>query len=215
VRTPYAVASRGSFSAPNSVKSRCSTALANFAAQQGNIPRMMEDGVVACLARLLSIRDAQLLENACVALALMAHHPEVKRDVVKQGVVQALIKALESIVEEKTKQACCAVLSSLSFSSSSVVHLVEAGVIEAIFHLSKTDDIATRKRCATALCNISYETTVRVKMVQMGVVKVLAQLSNTYSDETQMDCASCFCNLSCSPENHVPMVKQVNDTCKR
>jgi hypothetical protein len=69
----------------HSVKSRCAAALANLATQPGNISRMVEDGVIGCLARLLANTDEGLLQSCCIALALTAFHNEVKSEMVRGG----------------------------------------------------------------------------------------------------------------------------------
>jgi hypothetical protein len=177
----------------------------NVSKQQNNnnlvLKRMVQDGVVGCLARLLvSSTDEVLLESVTTALALTSfHHDDVKAEMINQGIVHALIRAVtdEVLRGDKTQHAAAAIFASLSYSAQHIPHLFEAGVLDAIFLLAKTEETATRKRCATVLCNLSYDPHVRNHMVERNVVLLLAQLSNTYSDETQMDCAWCFCNLSC------------------
>lgn len=177
----------------------------NVSKQQNNnnlvLKRMVQDGVVGCLGRLLvASTDEVLLESVTTALALTSfHHDDVKAEMIKQGIVHALIRAVtdEVLRGDKTQHAAAAIFASLSYSAQHIPHLFEAGVLDAIFLLAKTEETATRKRCATVLCNLSYDPHVRNHMVERNVVLLLAQLSNTYSDETQMDCAWCFCNLAC------------------
>ena len=174
--------------------------------------RMVEDGAIGCLARLLRDGDDEaLLESVTVALALASFHPEAQAEMLKQGVVHALIQALrgERIQAAATKHAASVILAALSFTPGHIPHLFEAGTLEAVFLLARTEETATRKRCATVLCNLSFDAHVRDRMVAVNAVRTLAQLSNTYSDETQMDCASCFCNLSCGSEvNREAIVRQ-------
>ncbi len=174
--------------------------------------RMVEDGAIGCLARLLRDGDdAALLQSVTVALALASFHPEAQAEMIKQGVVHSLIQALRSerIQAAATKHAASVILAALSFNPGHIPHLFEAGTLEAAFLLARTEETATRKRCATVLCNLSFDAHVRDRMVAVNAVRTLAQLSNTYSDETQMDCASCFCNLSCGSEaNREAIVRQ-------
>ncbi len=202
------------------LKARCATALANLMAitttssssndatsittTKSNtliLKRMVQDGVVGCLARLLDVStDEALLESVTTALALTSfHHHDVKAEILQQGIVHALIRTVAQGVlrGDKTQHAAAAIFASLSFSPQHIPHLFAAGVLDAVFVLAKTEETATRKRCATVLCNLSYDPHVRNHMVERNVVLLLAQLSNTYSDEMQMDCAWCFCNLSC------------------
>jgi len=177
----------------------------NISKQQNNnnlvLKRMVQDGVVGCLVRLLVCStDEMLLESVTTALALTSfHHDDVKAEMINQGIVHALIRAVtdEVLRGDKTQHAAAAIFASLSYSAQHIPHLFKAGVLDAIFLLAKTEETATRKRCATVLCNLSYDPHVRNHMVERNVVLLLAQLSNTYSDETQMDCAWCFCNLAC------------------
>jgi hypothetical protein len=174
--------------------------------------RMVEDGAIGCLARLLrGGEDEALLQSVTVALALASFHPEAQAEMLREGVVHALIHALrgERIQAEATKHAASVVFAALSFTPGHIPHLFEAGTLEAVFLLARTEETATRKRCATVLCNLSFDANVRDRMVAVNAVRTLAQLSNTYSDETQMDCAFCFCNLSCGSEaNREAIVRQ-------
>ena len=175
--------------------------------KQGNnnnllLKRMVQDGVVGCLTRLLvASTDEILLESVTTALALTSfHHDDVKAEMINQGIVHALIRAVidEVLRGDKTQHAAAAIFASLSYSAQHIPHLFDAGVLDAIFLLARKEETATRKRCATVLCNLSFDPHVRNHMVERNVVLLLAQLSNTYSDETQMDCAWCFHNLACS-----------------
>lgn len=85
---------------------------------------MVDDGMVGCLARLLPVaaREKELLQNVTTALALTSLHPEVKAEMIKEGVVRALILALkeQQVDDEKTQHAAASVFASLSFSPRSL-----------------------------------------------------------------------------------------------
>lgn len=213
------------------LKSRCATALANLMSTAGGngstdqsdgtysrcatdttkqkrglmahmLQRMVQDGVIGCLARLLETSsDETLLESVTTALALTSfHRDDMQAEMINQGIVPTLIRVTldHHLRSDKMRHAVVAIFASLSYSARHVPHLFEAGVLDAVFLLAKTEETETRKRCATVLCNLSCNPHVRNQMVERNVVMVLAQLSNTYSDETQMDCAWCFYNMACS-----------------
>jgi len=199
--------SSGSLNKSNSSSGEISTTNVVSANKQGDnnnlfLKRMVQDGVVGCLTRLLvAATDEVLLESVTTALALTSfHNDDIKAEMINQGVVHALIHAVtdEGLRGDKTQHAAAAIFASLSYSAQHIPHLFDAGILDAIFLLARKEEIATRKRCATVLCNLSFDPHVRNHMVERNVVLLLAQLSNMYSDETQMDCAWCFHNLACS-----------------
>lgn len=118
-----------------------------------------------------------------------------------EDMIAAQVKPFESTGDTK----CSAEITSNSLHSeplkspradSSIVNLLEHGIIESVLDLSTSSDAATQGHCCRALYYLSRIHVARKSMIAHGVVASLKQLSRTISPVIRLDIAATLCHLS-------------------
>jgi hypothetical protein len=176
----------------------CSAALSFLATLEANIHTMVEHGVLGALASMLSCGFPQVTARCAGALATIAFDHNSHDNLLQEGLLlNSVIDAATKNTDPMTRESCCAVLASLSFTVAARNRMRTLHPIEAFVKIAKEDTMSTRRRCSTILCNLAIEDDFRQEMVQHEVPLLMADLSNTYSENTLQDCAKCLCNLSC------------------
>jgi hypothetical protein len=187
----------------------CSAALSFLATLEANIHTMVEHGVLGALASMLSCGFPRVTARCAGALATIAYDHKSHDNLLQEGLLlNSVIGAATENMDPMTRESCCAVLASLSFTKAARHRMRQLQPIGAFVKIAKEDTTSTRRRCTTILCNLAVENDFREEMVKYEVPLLMSELSNTYSENTLRDCAKCLCNLSFDGSTAGAMVEQ-------
>lgn len=187
----------------------CSAALSFLATLDTNIQIMVQHGVLGALASMLSCGYPQVTSRCAGALATIAYDHNSHNNLLQEGhLLNSVVDAATDNTDLVTRESCCAVLASLSFTPAARKRMRRLNPIEAFVRIAQEDTLTTRRRCATTLCNLALDDEFRKEMVVQNVPRLMSELSNTYSENTLRDCAKCLCNLSCEDLLADEIVKQ-------
>jgi len=185
-------------------KTRCAAALMNLATTPsgGNsssltpvMERVISDGAIPALVKLLSEDNVETVRYACAALCRLCVSSSSGIAIMNSGAIPTLVqRAIEC--EPQTQQYCGAVISSLSSYEPCRVPLFETDCVAALKQLAEIDDDVTKQRCLAAFANLSCELSIQHRLVELGVVKVIAALAHSYQEITYKYCARALCNLA-------------------
>lgn len=180
-------------------KSRCAAALCNVSAYEVGMARMVADGIIPALVKLVLADHIATVRFACAALCRICSTVDNANLILESGAVPNLVQRTLG-GDTITKQFCGAVLSALSFYESCRLKLCELDMMSAMTKLAELNDDVTKQRCLVAFANMSCEESVHSMMVAQGVVGIIARLANSYQEVNYICCAKALCNLGCSKD---------------
>eukprot|EP01041_Mallomonas_annulata_P005817 gene5817-11737_t len=190
------------------IREACCVAICRIALRLNQIDKEKRRQIASVLTSMLTSDQISVLENTVSGIRALAEkgicHTELLCDQLIHNIAQIAIRYKNEI---SLCRLCCAALAVFSYDKQAHESLSSEKVMNVIFTITKSDDIATREFVATCICNISINPDSSRYMIQKGVVEVISSLSGATSERIQELSAKCICNLTCISDCHNIMIK--------
>jgi hypothetical protein len=119
------------------VRARVACALRNMSCHSGNLVKMVQAGASKWLIKMASDPNLQTQQHCMVGLCNMADMEPVRRVLVKQGAVAAIMNLSKILRSEEVARQCAVSLSNLAIADGTHDGIVKGGAVSALMWLSK------------------------------------------------------------------------------
>ena len=178
-------------------RQRCIVSISNLA--RGRLrARIIAEGAIPALIALSSSKDRKMRQDCASALCNLSCSAVSEIEMVKQGVLSALIVLglVRSYEDPLTKKTCGKALFNLLFSDETIEYAVKEDVIWALNEMCDMDE-ETEDMFAIAACNLSQYERSRRQLLRPGPIESLLKLVATGAEDVKIASGLALQNVIC------------------
>ena len=201
---------------------RCASAFANLSYDNKFATPMIECGSLTALSTLLLSPHIDILSLTLLAVAHLAHSRNVSKEMIKAGIIEALLKSLknqeaavfdrEAVETKVIGNARLGLEEGLGSGSGPLTQEEqeeykeqEVASLQAEFDQKVRE---SKQSVCAILASLSFDNTAIQRLVELGVIDHLFVLARTDHTASRKRCATALCNISYLEDIRIPMIKK-------